>query len=318
MAATKKQGKKSKSQRKKTKQSKTQKKTKSISRDKESLKKDFMKLQCAPNPNKAHSQTCFSHESLIKLRNLWNARHPDKKITSNSPCIIWNHLKSGLGNLCNNEACWLRQHFIKENLDYDLLNYTFAPKSPSTWLDNPNEWLSSVDIEKVMKQYERFYPHFEFIGPSPIDYDHHKIYGECVWPELCEFNLAHYLKKNISQIGIVFNLDPHYKGGSHWVAIFVDLKKCKIYYFDSYGYPPHKQIKKLIKEIEKQCVSYQFNMETTINEKRHQYGNSECGMYCLFFIISMLKGEKYKNFEKKRFTDEYMLMMRKKFFNSEI
>ena len=40
-----------------------------------------------------------------------------------------------------------------------------------------------------MNQYEKTYKSFEFLGPSPIDYDKHLAYGECVWEELCEFSL---------------------------------------------------------------------------------------------------------------------------------
>ena len=37
----------------------------------------------------------------------------------------------------------------------------------------------------------------------------------------------------IFQIGIVFNLDKHDQEGSHWVSMFIDLKRDGIYYFDS-------------------------------------------------------------------------------------
>ena len=90
----------------------------------------------------------------------------------------------------------MRQKFMKGKLNTELKSYTFAPKSPSSWKKDPNTWLTSVDIEKVMKQYERKYNHFEFIGPSPIDFDHHKIYGECVWEELCKFSLQDNIKRN--------------------------------------------------------------------------------------------------------------------------
>ena len=33
------------------------------------------------------------------------------------------------------------------------------------------------------------YKNFEFMGPSPIDFDTHKLYGECVWEELCKISL---------------------------------------------------------------------------------------------------------------------------------
>ena len=71
---------------------------------------------------------------------------------------------------------------------------SFAPESPPEWKKNPNEWLSSIDIIDVMKQYEKAYKCFDFIGPSPIDFDTRKLYGECVWNELCNFNIADQLK----------------------------------------------------------------------------------------------------------------------------
>ena len=69
-----------------------------------------------------------------------------------------------------------------------------------------------------MKQYEKTYEDFEFLGPSPIDYDTHKAYGECVWEELCEFSLRDNLKEGKTKVGIIFNTDPHTEDGEHWVA----------------------------------------------------------------------------------------------------
>ena len=100
-----------------------------------------------------------------------------------------------------------------------------------SWKKNPEEWLNSVDIEDVMKQYEKKVPTFMFIGPSPIDFDKHLLYGECVWDELCKFKLENILKKGKNKIGIIFNLDPHYKNGSHWISMFIDIRKKFIFFF---------------------------------------------------------------------------------------
>jgi hypothetical protein len=92
-------------------------------------------------------------------------------------------------NVCNKESCWLKQKFTAGKVDD--LKESFAPESPEEWKSNPNEWLSSMDINKVMKQYEKAYKCFEFIGPSPIDYDTKKMYGEnFANPEEVEDNLA--------------------------------------------------------------------------------------------------------------------------------
>ena len=54
-----------------------------------------------------------------------------------------------------------------------------------------------------MKQYEKYYRCFEFIGPSPIDYDTHMYEGECVWKELCEFSLKDQIKSGKTKIGMI-------------------------------------------------------------------------------------------------------------------
>jgi hypothetical protein len=51
---------------------------------------------------------------------------------------------------------------------------------------------------------------------------------------------------------------------------------------------------------------------------RHQYGKSECGMYCLYFIITLLeetnKPEKFLN-KKIRIPDKEMEKYRDIYFN---
>ena len=87
---------------------------------------------------------------------------------------------------------------------------------------------------QIMKQYEKEYPSFRFIGPSPIDYDAHEYNGECVWEELCKFNLykTHLLINNLQiQKGLkqtevlspTFNLLYEY-----------EIKDLKIMHYDLY------------------------------------------------------------------------------------
>ena len=59
-----------------------------------------------------------------------------------------------------------------------------------------------------MKQWEKKYDNFFFIGPSPIDYDT-ITGGSCVEDELCNFNLKETMKKGITKVGVIFNLDKH-------------------------------------------------------------------------------------------------------------
>ena len=56
------------------------------------------------------------------------------------------------------------------------------------------------------------------------------------------------------------NLDEHYKKGSHWVALYADLSKYQVYYFDSVGKKPRKRIKKFINKIIKSRITYNINL----------------------------------------------------------
>jgi hypothetical protein len=289
----------------------------------------FKKLKCGPSSrgdsrgdsrgasrgaSRSKKYTCYTNKSLQKLKFFWNKRHPDQRIQTNNSKQIWEQLKYYMMNTCSTERCWLNQQFIKFNLDKKLKKNTFAPKSPKSWLKNPKEWLSSVDLMKVMGQYEHTYKNFMFIGPSPIDYDTRKMFGTCVWEDLCNFNLSEYIKKKKDKIGIIFNMDPHYKGGSHWVCVFVDLKKKFIFYFDSNGLKAPKQIKKCVKMIQQQSAE---QLEFVQNApKRHQQYDTECGMYVLYVISSLLTGKKtYEYFMNERIKDGEMFKLRKKFFN---
>ena len=272
------------------------------------------KVNCSPNPNK-NGFSCYTDNALHKMRKLWNVRHPRNKIKSNDPKIIWNSLKENMAGTCDKESCWLRSKFMQGNIDAELLNYTFAPKAPKEWTKNPDEWLSSVDIESVMKQYEKFYKCFVFLGPSPIDYDRHKLYGECVWEELCNFNLSEEIKNHKNKIGIIFNTHPHYKSGEHWISMFINIKKKFIIYFDSNGNKPPEEVNKFVDTIQTQGKQLGINFDYYKNTIEHQETESECGMYCLYFIIEMLKDKPENNFLKNKINDKEVFKLRNKYFN---
>ena len=255
---------------------------------------------------------------LYKMKKIWNTKHPEQRIKSNNPRQIHSSLKYALSKTCNKESCWLKHKCLKENVPIDIKTGTFAPKAPKEWIKNPTEWLTSIDILEVMKQYEKSYPSFEFIGPSPIDYDTHKAYGECVWEELCEFSLKKNLNNKKTKIGVIFNLDKHDKDGSHWIALFIDALRKKIYYLDSYGEKIPRQVKKFVKKVQKQANMLGKGQYKLIeNKRRHQYSESECGMYSLYFIIQMIKGRSFNAiFQKNRIKDKWMIHMRKKYFNT--
>jgi hypothetical protein len=280
------------------------------------------KINCSPKPKEELNEfSCYTNKKLIELRDKWNARHPDVKINTNTPKDIHKKLSEYLQNTCNHEACWLKQKKDFGVLESDFAD-SFAPESPDEWKKNPNEWLSSVDIMKVMKQYEKAYPCFDFIGPSPIDFDTRKLYGECVWEELCNFNLEKMIKKGKTKIGIIFNTDPHNKPGQHWISMFINIKKRKIFFFDSTGDKPPKEIMSLIERIKDQGINLKnkINFKFDSNEgTEHQYGNTECGVYSLFFIVHMLEDKMTEHYLKTHILkDGYIEKFRHIYFNDSL
>jgi hypothetical protein len=279
------------------------------------LNKSFKKANCAPSTDKK-DYTCYSEHALTKMKNLWNARHPDHKIEADTPHAIWKQLKVNMSDVCDVESCWLKQNFIANDLDKELASYTFTPKSPKSWTKNLTEWLSSVDIENVMKQYENTYKCFQFIGPAPIDFDTHVMYNKCVWDELCNFDLQRLVKKGKNKIGIIFNTDPHYLNGSHWISLFVNIKKGFIFFFDSNGDPVPNEIDVLCERIIKQAKALNIDMKFSQNAPfEHQFENTECGMYSLYLVTSLIEDKHdYSYFMKHRVPDDSMKQLRLKLF----
>ena len=279
--------------------------------------KKFKKVNCSPTQKKRY--TCYSNKSLKRLKTLWNSRHPDSKIKAKNDREIWERLKNNFSNVCNEEKCWLRQNFIKNKLSPQMVNYTFSPDSPKEWRDDINTWLSSTDIENVMHQYEKKYPNFSFLGPSPIDFDTKKKFGQCVWNEICKFQLNNFIKKGKNKIGIIFNLDKHWQPGSHWVSLFIDINKGFVFYFDSAGEDIPKQVKTLCDRIINQGGEHKPPITLSLDKNypfEHQYGTSECGIYCLYFIITLLTtNTPVGQFKNKRVSDKDMENLRSKYFN---
>lgn len=307
------------------KKSNLQRITKRIRRSKSKktmkTKKTLKKVNCSPYSELNSSKnTCYTNNDLIKLKDLWNSRHSDNIIKSDCPKKIHEVLTEKLSRICDKESCWLNKIMNKDEIKKNNFLKVFAPKSPVEWKSNPNEWLSSSDITNVMRQYEKAYKCFSFIGPSPIDFDNRKLYGKCVWEELCNFNLGDYIDDKKNKIGIIFNTDPHYLDGSHWVSLFINIKKKIIFYFDSVGTKIPSEIKLFIERVKKQGAFHNISFKYESNYGfAHQKSNTECGVYSLYFIVQLLKDTKsVKDFKTKKFHDKYIEKFRKIYFNEKM
>ena len=286
--------------------------------------KEFERLKCGPVQDNYF--TCYDNDTLHKLRDGWNSRHPDVRIETNDPKEIWTALKQRFGKLCRNEACWMKQ-LVGSNaigIIHKLSDGAFAPEAPKSWIRDPDEWLSSEEIENVMKQYEDKFPTFEFLGPSPSDYNAPKMAGVCVWEELCNFSLKKYVDSGTHKIGVIFNTDPHTEDGAHWVSVFIHIgtnannhKDSYIFFFDSTGDRPQKEIREFIKTVTHQGRTMGIKFKYFENRKQHQKRNTECGMYSLFMIVNLIEETRTPEefMRGDRIPDSHMLEFRNEYFN---
>ena len=279
---------------------------------------DTEKLFCAPGIN-SEGLTCYSKDDLTFLIKAYNKRKQKKYyilIKDKSKEKLWLELNKRLSRDCNNEWCWLEQKFVPAPYARKHLKETFKPEMPKEWVDNPFEWLTTTDIRDVMKQYEKKYPSFLFMGPVPVD---------CPSSITCSLSgldveiLINRLGK--TKLGVIYNLDKHDEPGSHWVASYFDFKKGIILYFDSVGIPPPKMIMNFLEKIRKSCQEYykntfdiEKNIDIYVNTTRFQFGNSECGIFSMHFIISNLKGKNIHSLKKSNINDEIMNKLRKVYY----
>ena len=238
-------------------------------------------LRCAPN-KKLINGTCYSIEQLKKIANAFNKKNDDKIIyddnTSKKRLLYRLIIKLSKYTDCDNQICWLNIYN-----DNEMNTNTFRPIGPAN--QGNFKWLSNIDINAVMKQYEYLYKDFLFLGSFPVDfYDIGMI--------KLDNNKLDFLYNNTPKLGIIINLDKHNLSGSHWISLFINLKNNNIFFSDSVGDEPPIYIKKFIKFISDYLISkHNKNTNIQINKKQIQYGNSECGVFSINFILNLLQYE---------------------------
>lgn len=230
-----------------------------------------------------------------------------------------NRLFKAVGCQIGEEHCLLDKAPLDQFLKKSLRKQYLRPRRPRLWDGDPDMWLNNFNIIHCLKQYEQAYSWFKFLGVFPIDFSAPNPYKpasknpKCLYKETCEINLKNEYAKGIRGIALIFNLDPHFKDGSHWVALYINLKNIKkpfIGYFDSYGYDVPPLIGRLMRSFTLQIST----CELGYNARQFQFGDSECGMFSMYFIICMLCGIPFENFCKDSVNDKFMLDLRKVLF----
>lgn len=207
----------------------------------------------------------------------------------------------------------------------------YRPIAPDAWkIAKGSKWLSSEDINTVMRQYETARPDFMFIGVSPIDFaDRPAIYGgRCVSPAMCALDIPGLIKaKQKTHLGVVLNMDKHNASGSHWVSIYIGLDPASInygvFYYDSVANPPDRRVAVWMKGIQRTVMDLGGKPIKPIKRKgagvfqvahnivRRQFGQSECGIFSMMFLIHcMFQVSAFKEICEILGGDDVMKVMR--------
>lgn len=287
-------------------------------------KEMFKNKECSPGENDVNG-SCLDDELILKVAKAINRLSKKNKKLNNidmtrSDEDIHGDVCQEITKIskCSSESCWLSIKSLMNEMgsSKDEFKDSFKPLMPKEWIKDYNEWLSTSDIEDSLNQHMDADDNFYFYGAVPIDFK------KCSVSNLCKFDIDKHLEKGQTKIGIVFNTDPSTKDGQHWISLYMDLGKHNsdhrgIYYFDSFGRKPPKQIKELIDKAMKQSSEggggepYYF-----YNDHSYQKANAQCGMYAIHFIKKMLQGLSFEEYLGEPLNDKLMVNMRSEYFIS--
>jgi hypothetical protein len=119
-------------------------------------------------------------------------------------------------------------------------------------------------------------------------------------------------KPGKTRFGIIFNTDPSYKGGQHWISLYCNLDPKKpnygIYFYDSVATPAPREVKTFMAKVAAQVKNKAFEVKE--NKIQKQYDNYECGVFSMVFITQCLKHIKFDTICRKMKTDSGMNKLR--------
>lgn len=256
----------------------------------------------------SYNKYCIKNKKLDKCIQIISGKKRKNISLSNLTFHYLNELKQKLctdGKCDDLEMIEKFKNEISDNIEIvEILRNKFKPIGPLN-----HDWLSNFDIDNTMQQYSSYYKNFLYIGTLSSDFNKDKF---------LKFFDKIIVRNNfgIRYIGTIYNTDTSNGPGEHWISSFVDANKKKIYYYDSYGLEPSFILKTFLLNLNNLLFGSENQLET--NKIRHQYGNSECGVFCLYFITSMIEGNmsftEYCNQENLK--DAYVNKNRSLYFRS--
>jgi hypothetical protein len=281
---------------------------------------------CAPDVQLSTTGSCFTLDQLRALVRAYDAAHPLHPLrvdATDTKQKTWDALRARLANKCAREYCWIEEPWVLAEMRPQL-HAMFRPRMPREWEKDLKTWLDTTNIDAVLAAYERRFPTFKYFGAPPVDFDERaKDSGTCVSnANVCDATVPGLLRA-VKSFGMVPNLDDHKGPGSHWVAIYCNLDPRRpnfgIFYYDSTARPPPPRVARFMERIASEA-RLAFKPKTAArfrvahNAQRRQYGNSQCGVFALLFVIRCLHRQPFDKICSTMGDDDDMERMRNLMF----
>ena len=266
------------------------------------------------HPKLQNPDVCSSDEIILKLGDILKDNNTSLDLSSpllnDTKIAIIDALKEQTN--CDSESCIYTDSLVKSKLGKSAeieLRTQFKPPGP---FDTTN-WLDNFNIDKVLRQYIPVYSDYYPIKYQMIDFDEKKT-------ELATINLPAKIKKGCKRFSVVFNTDASDGKGKHWFAMFMDFTEdpYTLEYFNSSGNLPVYQIRKWQLKTKK-LLERTMNVKVEciiVSPNEIQKSDSECGVFCLWFILSRLEGYPVTTFKNINMgpDDDRMIKFRRALF----
>ena len=257
---------------------------------------DCAACDCAHDRQGGDNQvTCYIKSELMTIA----SRSGIKDTKGKSEQWLIEKIRDTKENECgrNDQSCWAGQ-------DIAMLEAAYKPVVPN----GQYTWLNTTNIQHVMDQFSKIHTDFQYIGTVPMDF-------EKVSMDFKNFNLKNLMNNNKKKFGAVFNTDYSTGVGQHWIAMYGDLDKKEINFFDSYGTQRKtpQEIDAFAERLQVEAaeLSTPMKLNYSKNNTVFQKESSECGIFSLYFLKKSLEGVAFSDFQNNPISDQEVNTYRK-------
>ena len=266
-----------------------------------------MAANCSPSA-KFEKYTCFPVEALALMTAEVNRTSGSNMPVRVNKLTLWKNLQLALQHMCaDNEACWSDQLSMQQE--------HVKSRAPLQWVQNQQKHLTTSQVHDVLKQYTT--SKFWFLGVYPLNFHDHTKWGKCIGDMLCSLDLKRLRNHGCTCFAFVFNTHKNGMPGQHWLAVYCGMDPNNpnygVFFYDSYGgaWPP--SVGQYMSKLEAAMADANFRRHR--NTYVHQRKSGECGMFCIEWIMNMVRGVPFDEYVKnKAITDDYMTERRNVYF----